>query len=859
MLPPVWHWLDTHPPAYWYPAILSTALLLWQAWSASALPETPSWRSRWIFPLTILLMFVAWRWPLMIANYELNPDESQFIAGALTLRHDPVFWRSVDGMTSGPLVSYVLVPVLWLGLPLDFMAARCVGLIALWLVFAVSYRQLLAHYNRRAASLGVATAAFLFAATTNADFNHYSSELVPIALLAITSALLIRPAMMAGSNATLFAGSFCAGLTPWAKLQSAPIAAAIVLISLVRIIANRTLSTPLKRKALWAILGGSLLPAALALVAIGRSGELMDFYRSYLVQNLFYTTPNLHVFLQGSPYLQPNFSVIGYALVIAGAVALAGGACWSLRQQGRSCWSTPLPAGVILLIVSIACVLFPGRDFLHYTFLLLPALLLMTGSALGECGPDTRPGQPWERIALRVMVVTFGLVALLRLGSSAPPLWGHLAENSRHPRSELGNLVRTLSAARPSLAVWGWQHEVYVEARTRQATRSAYTYWEIVNSPQRDYFRARYLSDFTVNRPTVFVDAVGDYTYFFGNRAAAAHETFPELAALVARDYCLVAELRYARVYARRDWLVQGRFTQARLWQAILAGHPSDYLDDAENQDLNQIALPKDKFDGRFVMMLRPPATARWTLKGDEREFRFGYGYKPEAIDQPEGNGTEFTVALTAPDGTKRTLRSFLYDPAHHPEQRDHRNLRLLLPPSLVPGTILSLTTDAGPDGNNAWDWAYADEVGFLHAPGFLPVQFPAFNRPPDSIDAPEAHITNRERDPELLLHAPATLRFRLKGHERSLQFTYGFREGAYRNGSTNGAIFRILLFAPGQPSRSIFTRTLDPLHTTADQGEQRTELELPTLPPDTTLEITIDPDGNNAWDWTYISSLRLG
>jgi len=38
---------------------------------------------------------------------QLNPDESQLIAGALTLRHDSVFWRSVDG---GRRVRWIFIP-----------------------------------------------------------------------------------------------------------------------------------------------------------------------------------------------------------------------------------------------------------------------------------------------------------------------------------------------------------------------------------------------------------------------------------------------------------------------------------------------------------------------------------------------------------------------------------------------------------------------------------------------------------------------------------------------------------------------------------------------------------------------------
>ena len=53
------------------------------------------------------LFLLAWRWPFLLQASEYNPDESQLLAGALTLTRDPVFWRSVDGTTSGPLNFYL--------------------------------------------------------------------------------------------------------------------------------------------------------------------------------------------------------------------------------------------------------------------------------------------------------------------------------------------------------------------------------------------------------------------------------------------------------------------------------------------------------------------------------------------------------------------------------------------------------------------------------------------------------------------------------------------------------------------------------------------------------------------------------
>ena len=65
---------------------------------------------RWTWWLLLAGALLAFRWPTLWIPHQQNPDESQLIAGAIALRHDPVFRRSVDGGTAGPLDFYPLLP-----------------------------------------------------------------------------------------------------------------------------------------------------------------------------------------------------------------------------------------------------------------------------------------------------------------------------------------------------------------------------------------------------------------------------------------------------------------------------------------------------------------------------------------------------------------------------------------------------------------------------------------------------------------------------------------------------------------------------------------------------------------------------
>ncbi len=80
-----------------------------------------------IFVLFLCLFVLAGRWPCFLAP-AMQFDEDQFIAAAMKLLRDPIFWRSADTGSSGPLNIYPLtVPALF-GLKLEYAFSRMIGL-----------------------------------------------------------------------------------------------------------------------------------------------------------------------------------------------------------------------------------------------------------------------------------------------------------------------------------------------------------------------------------------------------------------------------------------------------------------------------------------------------------------------------------------------------------------------------------------------------------------------------------------------------------------------------------------------------------------------------------------------------------
>jgi hypothetical protein len=77
----------------------------------------------------------------------------------------------------------------------------------------------------------------------------------------------------------------------------------------------------------------------------------------------------------------------------------------------------------------------------------------------------------------------------------------------------------------------------------------------------------------------------------------------------------------------------------------------------------------------------------------------------PVVWDQPEADGVEFAMSITAQDGRHQLLQETI-DPVHKPEHRTWKELSLDLSSYGNQEVLLCLEVLAGPAGNNQFDWA---------------------------------------------------------------------------------------------------------------------------------------------------------
>ncbi len=563
-------WFDIHPSAYWMPAWAGFAVLVLLAlgplvaglFAEKAGARLEALAPRWLFVAVLAAAFFAFRWPLLYVNEELNPDESQIIAGALALQHDPVYWRAVDGQTHGPLDVYPLLVAGLFGRPMDFASARLTGSLLMLAAVLALYRTLACFQPEGLARAGCLPAFCFFAFSTFWDFVHYSSEHAPVCLLALgvwlLAAELAGPGDGPGRPWRWFGAGLALGAVPLAKLQGTPTALALLLVGALLVLG--TAGRPFARRlrlALMLAAGALALPGFFLLLNL-LTGQVRNVWISYIVQNLLYAAQSHYT---REEMLRQFWE---YARIGPGFYALAAGSAVFIGVTLLRTPGFPRPALRLLLLAavfflaSLVAVLTPGRQFTHYLLWLVVPTVLLAAALLGGWWDAAAAGGPRAGLQRGLALACFAGLALapqvVERVRTPHPWLGRWREYATRPVPPVVAKIRQYARPGEALGMWGWMCRYYVLTGLRPATREAHTERLINFTPNIHYYRARYLADLKRSNPPVFADAVGpgNFTYEIRN---VAHELVPELAAFIAARYTEVADVDGTRIYVRNDRL----------------------------------------------------------------------------------------------------------------------------------------------------------------------------------------------------------------------------------------------------------------------------------------------------------------
>jgi hypothetical protein len=432
-------------------------------------------RPSWFLASATLLLF-AGRWPGVFYGSAYSVDEAQILAAAQVLTIDPVFFRSAECGSSGPMVVYPLLLSKLFGCDPTLFSARVIGLVML-AIGTMALRGICETFCRPATARTATLAAVVFFAfTRHWDFVHYTSEHAPLVFLFCGLWCVAKVGFHPVGSPRVFAATACAGavlisIVPFAKLQAAYLGvfsgALLVLVILLR--GDLPFLRRLKITAM-VVLSAVAFPLMLLLVAwlTGSAGYLVN---SYFGNALAYADSGFptgsSLLLLGKLLTQSvDFCALAigsllFALAAGSALLAPSTALLNRRLLGFSL------VALLLLSIVICAILSPRRDYGHYLIYLPFFFVLLLASLSGllvrraaDAGRDARGQAAYELGCSAVLALFLILpVAGLRWESGNPwagaaRLWSERAAKPKDPVVLAIQEVAVKSNRR--LTVWGY-------------------------------------------------------------------------------------------------------------------------------------------------------------------------------------------------------------------------------------------------------------------------------------------------------------------------------------------------------------------------------------------------------------------
>jgi hypothetical protein len=520
------------------------------------------------FLFLLCVFVVAARWPGLFYPRGFNPDEDQLVAAARALVLDPVFFRAAEAGSSGPLNVYPLLASLLAGTSPTLFSARLVGLGMICIALVALYFAGRAVFSESVSRFGAFLPGVFFGLTNYWDFTHYTSEHVPMALLAVGWALSAWAVFRSGLEfrsrvffACLAACTF--SMVPFAKLQATMAALGASVILVAGIFAyGRTWRERCS--------GAGIVCAAGVVIPLGlvgfftANGALEYFWTSYIQNALAYQGSGIkgksviEMLLMICFAFPPNHPVdflwfSGSWLIFVGICLLS--LLWSRRQSAawRS-WSF-LAYTLILLGLAVWTVTAPQRNYPHYLLFLPVPMGIVAMALVGVLNAKSASrSSAWRAFMIGLfLLVGAGPVIFARLKS--PNSWAGLAQKwSSEKPGVIAQKILQASGGEGRLCVWGYNPTYYSETGLVQATRLSTSSALFNDNPLRPFFLGSYLEDLRRNRPKVFVDAVAPEQFvMMTKREEHGHEVVPEVRDFVASNYELFEEIEGVRIYLWRE------------------------------------------------------------------------------------------------------------------------------------------------------------------------------------------------------------------------------------------------------------------------------------------------------------------
>jgi len=499
---------------------------------------------------SIIIGVIILRLPNLIFP-QLNTDESQWIVSAATLIKDPRFWLSVDGTTSGPLNIFPLTLIYVIGGTLNYATVRLFGLIVCIIPSIILlYKAFINVFDAKIARIVTLPLIICTAFINFWDIIPFNSEHIPMLMISICIFFLSKLWNKDNSKIIFLLGLFL-GLTFYSKLQAVP---------MVLTIGFSFIFFKFRLKQLIIFLLSGLLPSCLVLIYLKLFGAFYDFWQIYILSNVFYAERNslniiekIKIFLNiinTTPDTILFFKLQFLILVLTITLLIP------LYKQLKIKHIQILITAFLLTLTSVYGIIKPGNGFYHYQILLFIPLTFFTGSVIGLIyslyleNKDKLVLSHFKHILIAIILILSFIPGISNvLKGSAGIKYVENAAGIPAQQSEITKKILEYTKPNDTMSIWGWMNNYYVETGLIQGTKEPATNYQISKIKQQDYYLKRYVSDLTKNRPKIFLDVVGGQSFAYNNKETQRHELFPEVNAVIQKNYEFIADINEIRIY----------------------------------------------------------------------------------------------------------------------------------------------------------------------------------------------------------------------------------------------------------------------------------------------------------------------
>jgi hypothetical protein len=527
-------------------------------------------KSEYFFIFTFFAFVFAARWPSLFWYKGYSIDEDQFLSAAWTLIKDPIFFRSVETGSSGPMNIYPMLGSMILGIIPGFISIRLIALFMTCSAITLAYFACKKFTAVEYARTGILMPIAFFGLTSFWDFSGYSSELPSILYLCIGLACasfifnLHFSNILFKSSLYCFIGGFFISLVPLAKLQGVYLALFTGGVLILAIFLNRKLT--IKEKiwsAFFAIVGGLAFPLVFSGL-MWCSGSFNYFFNSYFLNALAYVDSGHQGFNPIIFTWQIIQKGIDFQIIFLGWSVICIFSFLILSVVFFTKWRIIgfLPIALCLFFVCLAfyTVIAPRRDWAHYLLFVPIYLGISLSVILQVLDNNTCFNKIKHKSTILCLLVTMFCVfpiGIYRSIKTNPWIgtakkWMPVHSGTYSPVGKA--ILRAVSSNDSYLCVWGYNPDYHSETRLNQSTRLNISTAQFNANNLQPFFRRTYLEDLQKNKPEIFVDATARNQFpALNDPEKYRHEVIPEIRDFVAANYTLFEEIDGVRIYKRRE------------------------------------------------------------------------------------------------------------------------------------------------------------------------------------------------------------------------------------------------------------------------------------------------------------------